>query len=120
MAERAVPPPDMAPAEFFTRWVPLSVDADPARRARLAQTDATLEFELVGEGGGHFTLRVEQGRVVGQVGPAAEADLRIQVDVATWRELNSGALAAPEALLKRRLHMKGNLALAIKLHLILG
>lgn len=120
MAERVVPPEDIAPAEFFTRWVPDSVEGDPARSARLGETDATLEFELVGDGGGTFTLRVLGGAVAGSVGPAAQPDLQVRVDVATWRELNSGALAAPEALLRRRLTLKGNLALAIKLHLILG
>ena len=32
----------------------------------------------------------------------------------------SGDLAAPEALLRRRLHMQGSFVLALKLHLILG
>jgi len=49
-----------------------------------------------------------------------QADLRVRVDLATWRELNAGTLSAPEALLRRRLHFHGNWLLAIKLHLILG
>jgi putative sterol carrier protein len=42
------------------------------------------------------------------------------VDVETWRALNRGELSAPEALLRRRLRISGNLVLALKLHLILG
>ena len=41
-------------------------------------------------------------------------------DVETWRELNRGALSAPEAVIRRRLKLRGDLLLAIKLHFILG
>jgi len=40
--------------------------------------------------------------------------------VQTWRALNRGEISAPEALLRRRLKISGNLVLALKLHLILG
>ena len=120
MAERAVPPPDIAPADFFTRWVPAQVAVDPQRRERLGTTDAILEFALEGDGGGVFCLRIEGGEVTGEEGEARHPDLRVRLDVTTWRRLNSGELTAPEAFLRRRVHLKGNLALAIKLHLILG
>jgi putative sterol carrier protein len=120
MAERATPPPDIAPGEFFTRWIPDSVAADPTRRERLGGTDATLEFELVGDGGGCFTLEIEGGSVRGREGASPRADLHLRLDVETWRALNSGDLSAPEAFLRRRVHLRGNLALAIKLHLIIG
>jgi putative sterol carrier protein len=117
---RAVPPADIAPAEFFTRWLPEVVRADAERRERLGGTAAILEFELEGEGGGHFHVRVEDGEVRGFVGAAQDADLRVRVDLASWRELNAGTLSAPLALLRRRVHLSGNLVLAVKLHLIIG
>jgi hypothetical protein len=30
-----MPPDDISPEEFFTRWVPQAVASDPARRERL-------------------------------------------------------------------------------------
>jgi putative sterol carrier protein len=120
MPDRAVPPPDIAPREFFTRWVPESVGADPTRRDRLGTTRATLEFELTGEGGGTWHLAIDEGAVRGVEGPARRPDLHVRLDVPTWRGLNAGELSAPEALLRRRVHLKGDLALALKLHLILG
>ncbi len=36
------------------------------------------------------------------------------------RALNRGDIAAPEAMLRRRLQISGKLMLALKLHLILG
>jgi putative sterol carrier protein len=120
MRERAVPPDDIAPADFFTRWVPDAVAGDPDRRRRLGETRAQVQFELQGDGGGTFTVRIDAGRVEGRVGPVSEPELRVELDVATWRALNRGDLSAPEALLRRRVHIHGSFLLALKLHLILG
>jgi len=118
--ERPQPPSTIDPLEFFVRWLPELVAADPLRRQRLADTTATLQFDLIGEGGGSFLLRVEAGWVSGDIGPAPAADLRLELDLATWRALNDGSLSAPEAFLRRRLRVEGSFALALKLHLIIG
>jgi putative sterol carrier protein len=47
-------------------------------------------------------------------------DLRLELDVATWRALNDGSLSAPEAFLRRRLRVQGDFTLALKLQLIIG
>jgi putative sterol carrier protein len=120
MANRPLPPDDIAPEQFFTRWIPEVVAGDPSRRARLGATEAVLEFVLEGDGGGNFHFRLFEGLVHGHVGAPERADLRVRLDIATWRLLNSGELSAPEAFLRRRVRLEGNLALAIKLHLIIG
>lgn len=120
MSERLVPPDDITPAEFFTRWVPDAVARDPVRSARLGAAPHVLEFTLEGEGGGVFGVQIADGAVRGSVGALERADLRVRLDVATWRALNRGELSAPEAFLRRRVHLKGSLILAVKLHVILG
>jgi len=60
------------------------------------------------------------GTVSGREGRTDAPDLTVHVDVPTWRALNRGEISAPEALLRRRLRISGNLVLALKLHLILG
>jgi putative sterol carrier protein len=120
MPDRPLPPSEIEPLEFFARWLPEIVAADSERRERLGDTRATLQFDLVGEGGGSFLLHVESGLVRGAQGPAEVVDLRLELDVATWRALNDGSLSAPEAFLRRRLRVQGNFALALKLQLIIG
>ena len=120
MSDRAVPPDDITPAEFFTSWVPSAVASDPSRQQRLGPTPHDLEFTLEGEGGGVFGVHIADGAVRGSVGAIEDADLRVRLDVATWRALNRGEMSAPEAFLKRRVHLKGSLILAVKLHVILG
>ena len=120
MQERAHPPSDITPAEFFTRWVPEAVARDPERRRRLDGSTASIHFELSGAEGGDFTIALAGGEVRGAVGAPAESDLHVRLDVPTWRALNEGALSAPEAMLRRRVNLSGDLLLAIKLHFILG
>jgi putative sterol carrier protein len=117
---RAVPPADIAPGEFFTRWLPHVVANDAERRTKLGDTDATIAFELTGDGGGAYGVRIAQGVVTGFAGEAPGADLHVRVDLASWRALNAGTLSAPMAFLQRRVHLAGNLVLAVKLHLIIG
>lgn len=113
-------PDDISPVEFFTRWIPDSVAADHERRRKLGATRARIVFELDGPEGGPFTLDIEQGVVAGRAGDHGAENLRVRVDVTTWRKLNSGEVTAPEALLKRRLKLSGDFVLGLKLHLILG
>jgi putative sterol carrier protein len=120
VAERAVPPDDISPEEFFTSWVPAAIAGDPTRRARLGVAPIDIEFTLEGDGGGVFAVRIREGTMHGSVGPLEAAQLRVRTDVTTWRELNRGDLSAPEAFLRRRVHLHGKLLLAVKLHVILG
>ena len=122
MKPRAAPPADITPADFFTRWIGENVASDADRRRKLGDTRATIQFDLEsnGEPGGIFSVDVAEGVVTGRQGATEGADLRVEVDTTTWRELNAGTLAAPEALIRRRLKLHGNFVLALKLHLILG
>lgn len=120
MSERPRPPDDISAGEFFTRWIGESVAQDADRQERLGDTRAVMLFLLTGEGGGEFTVYVDGGRVRGEEGRVHDPDLEIQVDVETWRRLNRGDVSGPEALLRRRMKLKGDFVLAIKLHLILG
>ena len=120
MSTRARPPEDILPAYFFECWVPEAVAGDEERRRKLGNTEATVVFELAGEGGGVFTLEIAGGAVRGKPGASEPADLRVELDVQTWRSLNAGQISAPEAVLKRQMRFHGSFLLGLKLHLILG
>ena len=120
MPDRSRPPDDISPTEFFLNWAPREVGEDGKRRGRLAGLDSTIQFVIQGEGGGSYFLRIANGQLEGFVGTAEDPDLALELDLATWRQLNSGELKAPQAVLKRRLRFKGRLDLALKLHLIIG
>jgi putative sterol carrier protein len=116
---RAVPPDDISPLDFFTRWVPEMVAADAERRAKLANAEETIVFTFT-ETHESFTVKIDHGVVHGEAGAAHDPDLRVELDQETWRALNRGGISAPEALLRRRVKIHGDLVLALRLHLLLG
>ena len=125
--DRVAPPDDISPLDFFTRWIPDAVASDAERRKKLSRTAAEIVFELTsgdgggdGDHGGSFTLHIAGGAVRGAQGAVPNPDLRVVVDIDTWRRLNRGEISAPEALLKRKVKLHGDFLLGLKLHLILG
>jgi len=118
--DRAVPPDDISPLEFFCRWVPEMVARDTRRQQRLGNTEARIVFAFDEPEHGAYTVHVESGEVRGEVGRVDSPNLEIQIGIETWRSLNRGDISAPEAALRRRLKFTGDAVLALKLHLILG
>ncbi len=119
-ADRAVPPDDISPLDFFSRWVPEMVGRDQKRRKKLGNTQARIVFAFDEPGYGAYTIYVASGEVRGEAGRVRDPDLEIRVGIETWRSLNRGEISAPEAALRRRLKLTGDALLALKLHLILG
>ena len=120
--ERAKPPEDILPEIFFTEWIPASVASDETRGRQLGSTtQAQLVFALTGEGGGDYTLAIDQGRVVGRAGRANEPDLVVTVDVLDLAGAQSRrSCRPPRRCSSARSTSKGDFLLALKLHLILG
>ena len=86
----------------------------------VSRMGSMIVFDLHGDEAHTFSVQVANGVLIGSEGRVAEPDLEVRVDLETWRALNRGEIAAPEALLRRRLQISGKLVLALKLHLILG
>ena len=118
--DRLAPPDDISPHDFFTSWVADAVATDEERRSKLDSTRAQIVFELSGEDGGTYTVQITDGVVRGSEGQVEDPDLRVRIDVDTWRKLNRGEISAPEALLKRKVKLQGDFLLGLKLHVILG
>jgi putative sterol carrier protein len=117
---RITPPEDISPEDFFTRWIPAMVREDEERRRRLGNTQASIVFAFAESEHGAYTVHICGGEVRGEASPIENPDLVVRVDIETWRRLNRGDLSAPEAALRRRVRLEGDLILALKLHLILG
>ena len=120
MSERARPPADIAPGDFFRSWAPDAVRTDPERRKKLENLRARIQFDLAGEGGGFYWLAIADGEVSGGEGPLTEPDLTLHTDLETWRKLNAGEIKAPTAVMKGKLRFQGSMYLALRIHFIIG
>jgi putative sterol carrier protein len=120
VSERARPPADIAPADFFRSWAPEAVHTDPERRKKIETLRARIQFELAGDEGGRYWLEIANGEVRGGEGALAEPDLVLSTDLETWRKLNAGEVKAPTAVMKGKLRFQGSMYLALRIHFIIG
>lgn len=84
----------------------------PERRGDLR---ATYLFDLEGEGGGQWTLQIGEGHCRSSEGLLHHANVRFTTRPAHWLDLQTKELGSLRALLTRRLRIKGNFRLALKL-----
>jgi hypothetical protein len=76
---------------------------------------ATYVFDMVGEGGGQWTLEIAEGRCTAQEGAPAVADLVFRTEPAYWIDLQTKELGPLWAVFTRRLRLRGKLLLAGRL-----
>jgi putative sterol carrier protein len=74
--------------------------------------DAVYEFDLAGQGGGIYTVRVKDGDCKISVGPTSEKpDVRYEMDSTTWLAMTEGRVTGDEAVLLGRLRITGDVVL---------
>ena len=76
---------------------------------------ATYLFDLEGEGGGQWTLAIAEGQCTAEEGSPDKADIVFHTKPAYWLDLQIKDLNPLWAVLTRRLSLKGNRGLALRL-----
>jgi len=78
--------------------------------------NATIQYTLAGDGGGEWTITIEDGQFQGvQAGGVEKPTLNVMMDAAKFVEMANGDLDGRKAFLTRKLKVKGNIALAQKM-----
>jgi predicted lipid carrier protein YhbT len=85
------------------------------RAERAGDLRATYAFELEGDGGGSWTVRVADGSLVIDDGAAADADVTVRAQAADWMAIVAGRMDPQLAYLTKRLRVSGDLQLALRL-----
>jgi putative sterol carrier protein len=76
---------------------------------------AVFQFDLIGDRGGTWTVRVADGQcTVAEGPPAEEPDWRLEMDVATWIDISTGELMGQEAFMLGRVTLEGNPLIGIR------
>lgn len=95
----------------FTETSPLSIlESLPLmlREERARDVDVTFEIRLTGEGGGAWTVRIEQGSCEVRSGFATRPDVRYTADSRVWCGLALGLLDARELVKRGELTKEGS------------
>ena len=90
-----------------------------ANPAKLGTLKATFQFELSGEGGGTWHVRVENGTLTSGQGPAENPGVTLIMAASDYQNMVAGKLNPTSAFMSGKLKIKGDMSLAMKLQTLL-
>jgi putative sterol carrier protein len=82
---------------------------------RAAGTNATVQYDIAGEGGGTWHAVIKDGACAVQEGAAATPNLTLQVAAQDWIDMTTGKQNPQMLFMSGKLKLKGDMALAMKL-----
>jgi putative sterol carrier protein len=85
------------------------------RSERAGDLRAVYSFELDGDDGGEYTVRVADGALTVEPGSDPAADVTVRAKGADWLEIVEGRMDPQLAYLTKKLRVTGNLQLALRL-----
>ena len=92
-------------------------DAMPGRFKpdRAQGVKASIQYEIIGEGGGTYHVDIADGKCGIQPGAAASPNLTLTMAAQDWLDMTSGKLNGQMAFMSGKLKLKGDMGLAMKL-----
>lgn len=95
----------------------LSTSIDPQK---LADMDATLVFDLSGDGGGQWTATVADGQFNFTEGKTDDPTVTLEMAAADLKALVNGDLNPMAAFMQGRIKVKGDMSVAMRLQDLFG
>lgn len=107
----------MAFADIFNMVKGQVEKADPAKSKGL---NAVFQFELSGDEGGTFHLKVADGTVEAVDGASDNPNVTILMSAEDYKSMMEGKLNSTSAFMAGKLKVKGDMSLAMKLQAVVG
>lgn len=85
------------------------------RADRAAGTNATIQYDITGEGGGTWHAVIKDGTCTVQQGAAANPTLTLGMSAQDWLDMTSGKQSGQMLYMSGKLKLKGDMGLAMKL-----
>lgn len=76
---------------------------------------AVVLFQVSGEGGGDWTMRIENGSCAVNEGKADSYDLKLEGDAQDALDVFAGKLDPMKAYMQGKIHLSGNMLLAMRI-----
>lgn len=105
----------MATVKEFFDQLPAKIDP-----AKVAGMNATYQFDITGDGGGKYWVKVADGAAETGEGEAPDPNITLTMSDENFTNLIEGKLNGQTAFLTGKLKIKGDMTLAMKLQSILG
>jgi len=82
---------------------------------RAAGTNAVVQYDIGGEGGGTWHATIKDGTCAVAPGPAANPALTLSMSAQDWLDMTSGKQSGQMLFMSGKLKLKGDMGLAMKL-----
>ncbi len=86
---------------------------------KVGDLNTVILFDLSGEGGGKWTLKLEDGKAEVDEGETAEPAMTLSMDGSDFVAMSNGELNAMQAFMQGKIKIAGDMGLAMKLQTIL-
>lgn len=107
----------MASAAEFLGRVVQRINDQPDR---VGIADAVVQFTLIGDGGGTWTVIIRQGKAELQEGATTSPQVTIEMSASDFMEMLAGRLGPAAAYMSGRLRVHGDIGLAMRLQAFLS
>ena len=82
--------------------------------------NATIQFDLTGENGGQYWLKIANGSAEAGSGQAESPNMTLKAAADDWLAVTKGELNPMQAFMSGRLKVQGDMSLALKLQALLS
>ena len=82
---------------------------------RAAGTNATIQYDISGEGGGTWHATIKDGACTVASGPGPNPNLTLSISAQDWLDMTSGKQSGQMLFMSGKLKLKGDMGLAMKL-----
>lgn len=82
--------------------------------------NATIQFDLTGDNGGQYWLKIANGSAESGSGQAESPNMTLKAAADDWLAVTKGELNPMQAFMSGRLKVQGDMSLALKLQALLS
>lgn len=108
----------MANAEDVQALFPVMVDHFLPEKA--ADINATILFDLSGDNGGCYWIKIADGAATTGLGEVSDPTMTVKASADDWHAVATGQLNAMQAFMTGKLKVLGDMGLAMKMQTIFG